>query len=51
MYRQIRDINNNIRNDAIIRLSDAAFIPFDEENKDYQEYLTWRGQGNEPQEA
>lgn len=33
-------------NKAIIRLSDNAFIPLDQENTDYQEYLKWIEEGN-----
>jgi hypothetical protein len=33
---------------CIKRLSDNAFIPMDEANSDYAEYLRWRSEGNEP---
>jgi hypothetical protein len=32
----------------VLRLSDNSFIPFDESNTDYQEYLKWVAEGNEP---
>ena len=33
---------------SIQRLSDNAFIPLDPTNTDYQEYLKWLSEGNEP---
>jgi hypothetical protein len=47
MYKQTKTIGNNLAN-IVERLSDNAFIPFDEANTDYQEYLKWLSEGNEP---
>lgn len=33
---------------CIQRLPDNAVIPFSEGNTDYQEYLKWLAEGNEP---
>ena len=50
MYKLIRNLMTN-EIDLIKRLSDNAFIPFDEANTDYQEYLEWIAEGNTPEEA
>lgn len=33
---------------SVQRLSDNAFIPIDESNSDYIEYLKWVDEGNSP---
>lgn len=56
-YKLVKDfdkfynINPVTETHAIKRLSDGAFIPLDESNTDYQEYLEWVAEGNTPEEA
>ena len=47
MYKlKIDKLNNEVC--MIIRLADNANIPLFEGNQDYQEYLMWVAEGNEP---
>jgi hypothetical protein len=46
MYKLFKN-SVGIKN-AVIRLSDNAFIPFDPANTDYQAYLKWLDEGNTP---
>jgi len=41
-------INTKLGTQVINRLSDNAFIPMDEANSDYAEFLRWCSEGNEP---
>ena len=36
---------------AVLRKEDNAYIPFDEANTDYQEFLQWKADGGVPEEA
>ena len=37
--------------DNILRLDDNAYIPIDQANTDYQEYLEWVAEGNTAEAA
>jgi hypothetical protein len=47
MYQQLPDSMGQPAQ-CIKRLSDNAFIPFDQQNTDYAAYLEWLAEGNEP---
>ena len=47
MYKLIKNAITKEVN-SIQRLSDGAYIPFDEANTDYQAYLKWVAEGNTP---
>jgi hypothetical protein len=52
IYKQIYDIvRQQINTNAILRVDDNAFIPFDPQNSDYIAYLKWIEAGNTPEPA
>ena len=48
MYKRIKTPSGSLNEDTIQRLPDNACIPFDPDNTDYQAYLKWLEEGNEP---
>jgi hypothetical protein len=49
MYTQIWSLlEGKIDENHISRDADGATIPFDEDNRDYQDYLAWLAEGNIP---
>jgi hypothetical protein len=48
-YTQVWDHTRNQPSDSVIqRDEDGAFVPFDPDNIDYQDYLAWLDEGNKP---
>jgi hypothetical protein len=51
-YTQVWDhMQNQVSDRMIVRDEDGAFIPFDPANRDYQAYLAWLDDGNQPTAA
>jgi hypothetical protein len=49
MYQQCKDSFGNVSETCIKRIADNAFIPLNApDNIDYQAFLLWKEQGNEP---
>lgn len=46
-YKYVMSFDGTV-SDYSIKRSDNATIPFDEANTDYQAYLKWLDEGNEP---
>ena len=47
----IGDSTGSVDTKVIIRKEDGAYIPIDEANIDYQDYLEWVAEGNTIEEA
>ena len=50
-YKKQNPAQDGEVSNVILRKEDNAFIPFDEANRDYQEYLAWVAEGNTAEEA
>jgi hypothetical protein len=50
MYKLFKDPQLGVIT-YVFNIDTGAFIPFDESNRDYQEYLEWVEAGNEPEPA
>lgn len=51
MYMKMAQVfpnNEIVYADSVVRLSDLTTIPFAEGNTDYEDYLLWVNEGNEP---
>ena len=48
MYKLGTIFRNDTQSTSVIRMSDGASIPFDPANTDYQAYLAWLAEGNQP---
>ena len=46
MYQLKNDSFGNLH--FVLRLSDSCWIPIADESREYQEYLAWLAEGNEP---
>jgi hypothetical protein len=47
-YSEVIDPTTGELAAVIRRDEDGAFVPFDPDNIDYQEFLAWLAEGNEP---
>ena len=50
-YQKFKGPDGLVLENYIKRLPDNAFIPFAEDNTDYQAFLAWLAEGNEPEPA
>jgi hypothetical protein len=51
MYKLTIPTFNQTEPSCVIRTIDGACIPFDPDNTDYQKYLKWVAEGNQPEPA
>ena len=49
MYKLLKDMHGNVN--SVLLVEQRASIPFDPANTDYQQYLVWVAEGNQPEPA
>jgi hypothetical protein len=49
MYKLMKNLDNVVT--AVRFIETGAVIPFDPDNTDYQSYLAWLAEGNQPEAA
>ena len=49
MYKLLKDMHGNVA--SVLLIEQRASIPFDPDNTDYQAYLRWLAEGNQPEPA
>jgi len=48
MYQELKLDQLTDKRHGVYRITDSTYIPFDPANTDYQAYLKWLEEGNEP---
>jgi len=48
MYKIVKNCDTGSISNVVLLVSSNTFIPFDPANTDYQAYLKWLAEGNEP---
>jgi hypothetical protein len=48
MYKQTLTSKNEISETIVQRIADGAYITIGADNTDYQAFLLWKAEGNEP---
>jgi hypothetical protein len=51
MYKLVKPLPMKTESTIILRIEDNTSIPKDPDNTDYQQYLAWVAEGNQPEPA